>query len=176
MPTARPSWTASSSADRSTNISYGRYPDGTGPWQFLALPTPGAANTPGYQGVVSDPACNYEHGFHEAPFDVIISCDTPGATIYYTTDASEPYQLGGRAPTGTVYTQPLHITQTTCLRAIAVKDAWVSSRLITQTYLFTNDVLQQSAHPAGFPTDWKGVAADYEMSPSILANPRTARK
>ncbi len=29
-----------------TDVSYGRYPDGTGPWNYMAGPTPGAANGP----------------------------------------------------------------------------------------------------------------------------------
>ena len=80
--------------------------------------------------------------------------------IVYTTDGSEPYQQGGRAPTGTVYSQPIRIAKTACLRAVAVKQGWTSSPLQTQTYLFPANVLLQSARPPGFPTDWKGRATD----------------
>jgi hypothetical protein len=154
------------------NISYGRYPDATGDWQFLMFPTPGMGNTPAYQGVVSDPAFSHDHGFYEESFEVTISCSTPEVIIYYTTDGSEPYQQGDRAPTGIVYSQPIRISQTTCLRAIAVRPVWVSSRIQTQTYLFAANVALQSTRPADFPADWKGVAADYGMSPSILSNPQ----
>ena len=157
---------------QTVNISYGRYPDATGDWQFLLFPTPRMGNTPAYQGVVSDPAFSHEHGFYEGPFEVTLSCATPDAMIYYTTDGSEPFQQGGRAPTGTVYSQPIRIAQTTCLRAIAVRLGWVSSRIQTQTYLFAASVLLQSPRPTGFPTDWRGVAADYAMSSSIVSNPQ----
>ena len=52
---------------QTVNISYGRYPDATGDWQFLMFPTPSMGNTPAYQGVVSDPAFSHEHGFYEDP-------------------------------------------------------------------------------------------------------------
>ena len=157
---------------QTVNISYGRYPDATGDWQFLMFPTPAMGNTPAYQGVVSDPAFSHEHGFYEEPIEVTISCATPDAMIYYTTDGSEPFQQGGRAPTGGVYTQPIRIAQTTCLRAIAVRLGWGSSRMQTQTYLFAANVPMQSPRPSGFPTDWKGVAADYAMSSNIVSNPQ----
>jgi hypothetical protein len=152
------------------NISYGRYPDATGDWGFLSFPTPGAANVPAYQGVVSDLMFSHARGFYEESFELTISCGTPGAAIYYTTDGGEPYQQGGRIPTGTVYTQPVRIAKTTCLRAVAVKQGWVPSRMETQTYIFLGNVEQQSARPPGFPADWKGAAADYEMDPDILSN------
>lgn len=153
------------------NLSYGRYPDATGDWQFLLAATPGNSNAPAYLGVVSDPVFSVKHGFYDAPFDVTLSCATPDAVIYYTTDSSEPLQPNSRMP-GTVYTRPIRISRTTCLRAVAVRQGWASSRKLTQTYLFLADVPLQSAHPAGFPTNWKGLAADYEMSPSILSNPQ----
>ena len=86
--------------------------------------------------------------------NVTISCSTPDAMIYYTTDGSEPYQQGGRVPTGTVYTQPIRIAKTTCLRAMAVKQGWVSSPLQTQTYLFARQrpPAVGPARPASRPT------------------------
>ena len=42
----------------------------------------------------------------------------------------------------------------------------------TQTYLFAAHVPMQSPRPTGFPTNWKGVAADYAMSSNIVSNPQ----
>lgn len=44
------------------NVSYGRFPDGTGAWAFLTAPTPRAANASAYQGVVADTKFNYGAG------------------------------------------------------------------------------------------------------------------
>ena len=131
-----------------------------------------AADGQTQQSVVSNPRFSHERGFYDEAFEITISCATPEALVYYTTDGSEPYQQGGRAPTGTVYTQPIRIAKTTCLRAVAVKQGWTSSDLQTRTYLFPANVLLQSARPPGFPTEWKGLATDYEMDPDILSNPQ----
>jgi hypothetical protein len=150
------------------NISYGRYPDGSAEWQFLSLATPGAANVQAYAGFVGEVAFSREHGFYDQPFEVAIACGTPDAIIYYTTDGSEPYKEGGRFPTGKVYTVPIRISQTTCLRARAIKPGWRPSQIATQTYIFLGQVAGQSLAPAGFPTTWGGTGADYAMNPSIV--------
>jgi hypothetical protein len=63
---------------------------------------------------------------------VAISNPTPSdATVYYTVDGSIP-----SATNGTVYTGPILITQTTTLRAIAVKAGWVDSEIAAATYTF----------------------------------------
>ena len=129
-------------------------------------------NVPASPGVVSDLEFSHERGFYEAAFDVTISCETPGAAIYYTLDGSEPYLPAGRIPTGIPYTKPIRIAKTTCLRAIAIKQDWVPSRMETHTYIFLGNVAQQPAQPAGFPTSWGGRSADYQMDPDILSNPQ----
>ena len=155
-----------------SDISFGRYPDATGDWRFLTIPTPGMSNVGPATGVVSNLRFSHERGFYDTAFDLTIACKTPGAEIYYTTDGSRPYLLGGRRPTGTLYTRPIRITRTTCLRAIAVLQDWVPSPVQTQTYIFPANVAQQPALPSGFPSTWGGRSADYQMAPSILSNPQ----
>jgi hypothetical protein len=50
----------------------------------------------------------------------------------------------------------------------------VPSPVETHTYLFLADVALQSAQPAGFPSSWAGLSADYEMDPDILSKPQYA--
>jgi hypothetical protein len=150
------------------NLSYGRYPDGSAEWQFLSLPTPGAPNVQAYAGLVGELTFSRERGFYDQPFEVAITCDTPDAVIYYTTDGSEPYKEGGRFRNGKVYTAPLRIAQTTCLRARAIKAGWRSSNIATRTYIFLDQVASQSGAPAGFPGSWGTTSADYAMNPSII--------
>jgi hypothetical protein len=150
------------------NVSYGRYPDASAEWQILSRPTPGAPNIQTYSGIVGGVRFSHERGFYDQPFEVALTCDTPGAAIYYTTDGSEPYREGGRFPNGKVYAGPLRTAQTTCLRARAVKPGWRPSDVVTQTYIFIDQVVHQSIAPPGFPGSWGGVGADYAMDPGIV--------
>lgn len=160
-------------ADLASDTSYGRLPDG-GPWQFMVLPTPGSSNFLAYIGAVADVEFSHDRGFYDAPFDVALACETPGATIYYTVDGSEPAPGSHGPSSARVYTGPIHIVRTTCLRAMALKSGWLSSRSITHTYLFLSNVLTQPPRPGGFPTTWGSKAADYEMDPDIVKDARYA--
>ena len=51
-----------------------------------------------------------------------------GASIYYTLDGSTP-----TAETGTVYNGPVTLTETTTVKAVAVKDG-VTSSVTSRTY------------------------------------------
>ena len=59
---------------------------------------------------------------------VTITCDTEGATIYYTTDGTTP------STSGNVYNGELIITETTTIKAIAVKDG-IESEIATAEYI-----------------------------------------
>ncbi len=59
---------------------------------------------------------------------VSITCATKGATIYYTTDGSEP------TTNSTEYTAPFSITETTTVKAVAVKTGMVDSDVVSATY------------------------------------------
>ncbi|UCG58060.1 MAG: lamin tail domain-containing protein [Phycisphaerales bacterium] len=152
-------------------ISYGI--SSSGEMSYLLSPTPGrrardtwsgAANSAGYMGVVGDTKFSHTRGFYDEPFHVAITCETEGATIYYSVDGGEP---------ATVYTSPVPITTTTCLRAQAVRAGWLPSNIDTQTYIFCTHVIVQSQQPAldaGYPASWSGYPADYEMDPDICSS------
>lgn len=81
-----------------SNVSFGRIPNGTGGYLFLNPPTPGLSNgTIGYTEVLNPPTFSQEGGFLAAGFNLTLSTTTPGATILFTTDGSEPKatNLGG---------------------------------------------------------------------------------
>ncbi len=150
------------------DVSYGRDPDAAGDWGFMPLPTPGKPNGTAALGVVSEVQFSRERGFYESSFDVTLTCETPGATIYYTTDGSEPGQPSARSVTGTLFSRPIQIAKTTCVRAIAVQSGWVSSPVAAQTYIFLNNAVLQAPEPPGFPAAWGDTAADYEMDANIV--------
>jgi hypothetical protein len=158
--------------NQTNDISYGRYPDGSDDLRFFGLPTPQAPNSDLYFDKVADTKFSHNRGFYDTPFSVTIATETEGAIIYYTTDGSEPYQITARGfSSGQVYTGPIPISTTTCLRARAVKPGWLPTNEDTHTYIFLADVIrrsQQQVLSEGYPSTWFSTySADYGMDPEI---------
>jgi hypothetical protein len=65
--------------------------------------------------------------------DVIIRCDTEGATIYYTTDGTEPL-IDTDSIQGIVYSSPITIGETAIVKAVAVKTGMKNSEVATAFY------------------------------------------
>lgn len=126
------------------DVSYGRSPDGSGPWGYMTAPTPGKANSGLYQGRVADVQYSHGRGFYDLPFDLEMTCPTAGATVYYTVDGSSPIEGNKPSSTAEAYTEPAFILTTTCIRAGAIKAGWLSSSVSTHTYLFDMDEAQRS--------------------------------
>jgi hypothetical protein len=153
------------------DISFGRSPSDPAVWQYMDDPTPGTANLTGYPGLVADTQFSVDRGFYEQPFQLEIFTATPDAFIFYTTDGSDPK----RSQAASVYTGPLTVSRTTCVRAFAMKPAWRPTNVDTQTYLFPDDVIafnQADAFGAGYPESWYGsYPGDYEMDPEVTQDP-----
>ena len=80
------------------NVSYGRLPNGTGPFVYFSQVTPAAVNsTIGFNETLIAPTFSQDAGFSTASFNLTLSTSVPGATILYTLDGSEPKEsnLGG---------------------------------------------------------------------------------
>lgn len=74
-----------------TDISIGRYPDGTGEWHFYRNPTPGEPNGPdGYLEMLEPVTFSHEAGFYTSGFNLKLSHPDPDVTLIYTLDGSEP--------------------------------------------------------------------------------------
>lgn len=141
--------------------------------QFYIQPTPSAANEAAVvSGRAEGVSFSVERGYFSAPFTVLLSSPQAGATIRYTTDGSAPSETNG-----SVYQEPISITTTTTLRAATFADQLLPSAVMTQTYIFLEDVLKQTG--AGLPTQWgyfddQGPArpararANYAMDPDIV--------
>ena len=136
-------------------------------------PTPGTANSGGFEGFVADTQFTVDRGWFTAPFSTTVSCATPGATLAYTTNGSVPTLSNGTiVPAANPVVGPsvtLSISTTRMLRVAAFKAGLWSTEVDTQTYIFTNQVRNQPAAPAGYPTTWAdGIAADYGVEPSVV--------
>ena len=152
---------------QSTDISYGLSSDLTTSLYFTDS-TPGAENGDGFFGIVSTPTVNVERGIFSEPFEVAISSASPGAAIRYTLNGDRP-----TTTTGMEYTGPILVEGTTKLRVGAFLTGHLDSEIVTHTYLFPSDVLEQPNNPEGFPSIWEPVNgpsrdALYGVVPSIV--------
>jgi hypothetical protein len=109
-----------------SDISYGRYPDATEGWFNMSDPTPGYSNTVGMSGAVY---FSHPGGTFTSSFNLGLTTESQTATIYYTLDGSEPTDISG-----TLYTAPFTISQTTWVRARAYEAALVAGPIVSKTY------------------------------------------
>ncbi len=147
----------------------------------FADPSPGTLNSgANAAGSVLATEFSPERGFYPdatvltLPFDVTIGSGTPGATIYYTTDGSEPSEANG-----TLYTGPIAVSGTSTLRAVAAKEGFAPSEIGTHTYIVVDDVITQGeTPPPGWPSTTPaepivpmgppGQLYNYGMDPDIV--------
>ena len=74
-----------------TDYSYGKFPNGSGPWRFFTSPTPGTENVgPGYGFLLAPLHSSHPDGIYTDSINVTISTTDEGVQIYYTLDGSEP--------------------------------------------------------------------------------------
>ena len=152
------------------DVSWGRTSDGVNDWDTLR-PTPDASNDGAYLGVVASVTFSHERGFYDDPFSVTLTTETVGAVIRYTLDGSGP-----TAGNGLTYSEPILIDHTTCLRVRAIKDDYKSTKVETQTYWFTDDIVMQGTHPTsgmpvvpeGWVASWGSINGDYQMDPEVV--------
>lgn len=134
---------------------------------YFREPTPGAPNeTSAIVGFVGDTKFSHDRGFYDAPFDLEIRAETPGAEIRYTLDGSAPTQARGL-----LYTGPIRIDRTRTVRARAFQEGLEPTNADTHTYIFVDDVARQDAAAtiaAGLPATWGSVSPDYGMDPDVV--------
>ncbi len=77
---------------------------------------------------VATPIFSPDAGTYTEAQSVTISCETTGATIYYTTDGSNP------SASSTAYSGAITVGETTTIKAIAVKEGMTDSSVASTTY------------------------------------------
>jgi len=108
---------------------------------------------------VATPALSPAPGTYAGAQTVTISCATPGATIYYTTDGSVPSTASSK------YTAPLGIPASATVNAIAAAAGLANSAMSSATYTI---VLPVVATPAFSP-----VAGTYPNAQSVSLSSAT---
>lgn len=108
------------------DISFGR-PDGSATFSTLSSVTPGEANSQGAQ-IAPMPKSLTSQGVYDniSCLDVELTGD---GEIYYTTDCTAP---GSDA---ILYTDPIHITKTTVIRAVCRQPGKLQSQILDLTFL-----------------------------------------
>lgn len=146
-------------------------------YKYSKTPTPATANIGHtYDNFVSDTKFIVNRGIFSSTFNETITCSTPGSTIIYTTDGSEPSLSNGTqiaAPSAELpCTAVINISTTTVLRAAAFLSGSLPSNTDTQSYIFTDQVVTQPSAPPGWPASpVNGQALDYGMdSPSAIGS------
>lgn len=79
-------------------------------------------------GAVAKPLASLPSGTYSSDQLVALSTSTVGATILYTTDGSTPRNGSS------VYSAPLSISSSTILKAIAIKEGYTASEVVTESY------------------------------------------
>jgi len=79
---------------------------------------------------VATPVISPASGAYANPIDITMTCSTTGATIYYTTDGTDPDD------NSTEYTASFQISTATTVKAIAYKAGMTESAIATNDYTF----------------------------------------
>lgn len=141
---------------QSSDISYGRFPDGENNWYTFFPATPGTQNfESNISGRCPIPDFSIQGGFYSGSVTVSLSSTMSGSEIRYTLDGKDP------GPNTPLYTTPIQIDSTTVLRAATFKLQNLPSKPVSNTY-FINvttelPVISLSTDPANFFSDTSGI-------------------
>ena len=110
------------------DVSWARYPDKTGIFQYCLESSPGSRNNPGYDQQVFPPIVSQTAGFYNEPLTIILSHPNGDAAIYYTLDGETPTFQSHR------YQSPIRIIESTTLKTRILQRDYGFSTVQTCTY------------------------------------------
>jgi len=133
-------------------------------------------------------AFSADRGFYDAPFDLTLTANEPGATLSWTLDGSDPRTSGssGESPV-TLRVDPSSTDNRdpapgVVVRAVAAKEGFLDSPVGTHTYIFADQLLALSPHNQAPGRDWpepyetddihdRFHALDYGIDPDVAEDP-----
>ena len=132
-----------------TDVSKGRFPDGSADFAFYSPATPGAPNASGgFVSIGGSVAFSQQGGFYPGPINIALATDEPVGAIFVTTDGSVPTEASA------AYAGPLQIQKTTVVRARVLGGGILPGATTTQTFVVGRKpalpVVSISTDPANF--------------------------
>lgn len=157
------------------DTSFGRVASNWTELGYFNKPTPGRVNVAAVYAAPLNPVVfSAPRGLYQDEIYLALSNSDPDAIIYYTLDHSEP-----SADKGIRYTGAFPISQTTIVRATAVKAGTLPYyNVTTATYLYLDQVPEQKK-PAIASNTWKDEGecpASYGVSTSVVYDAETRAK
>ena len=118
---------------QTSDISEGRFPDGSPSLVKFPAPTPGSENLEPAPEEVATPEVSQIGGLYPTSFLLTLSTTTPDAAIYYTDNGSDPDE------NSILYTNPIAINTSQVIRAKGFKNGATASEIVTNTYLINTN-------------------------------------
>lgn len=118
--------------------------------------------TAGSAAAVAKPTFTPAGGTYVGVQNVTLACETEGATIYYTTDESDP------TPNSEQYTEAIVVNQTTTIKAIAVKGT-DESKVAEATYTILPKISNPKEQPYSV-AQALDLISQYQSDPDVLSN------
>ena len=117
-----------------TDMSLGRTLEGMN-WNIFSIPSPWESNdNTAFTGALNNLEFSLESGFfNSTPLFLEINSADDSATIYFTTDGTEPNQLSF------VYEEPILLFSTSVIRARSFLEGWIPSEIESKTYIYGQD-------------------------------------
>jgi hypothetical protein len=126
------------------DVSCGR--DQNGETVYYKTATPGSANSTPSDGIAATPVFLTAPGIFDSGISLEISVPA-GETVYYTTDCNTPTASAKQ------YTGPITVNENTVIRAISVRDGYITGSTVSGTYLFTSDGVNHALPVVTLVTD-----------------------
>ncbi len=117
--------------NQTTDVSFGRQPDGSGTLLHFGEPTPSASNSSIGLNAVSfsgEVIFSQEGGFYQNSIQLTLSSNSGSGVIRYTTDGSKPTSKSQQ------YSAPIPINTNTIIRARLFEDGKIPGNTTTNSY------------------------------------------
>ena len=150
-----------------SDISQGRFPDGSAQWYKFFPSTPGASNKEtSITEKLALPILSSPSGFYSGAITIAVSHPASGVTLRYTLDGHTPTEQS------LLYNSPIKIDSTTVLRIKAFKSGSLPSAVVTASYFINEQselpIFSLVTDPENFFSDTSGIYV--EGTKGIIAN------